>query len=167
MERHLVTYRRYYVNGGTWFFTVNLKNRRSFLLTAHIEALRQAVKTVRQRKPFHIDAWVVLPEHIHCVWTLPEDDRDYSGRWREIKKQFTRTLQLRDIWQPRFWEHTIRDEADYHHHLDYVYNNPVKHGWVTQVRDWPFSTFHRDVRRGLYPEDWGSGTVDIMAGERR
>ncbi|ORJ50283.1 hypothetical protein B2M27_10800 [Kluyvera intermedia] len=167
MERHLVTYRRYYVNGGTWFFTVNLKNRRSFLLTTHIEALRQAVNTVRQRKPFHIDAWVVLPEHIHCVWTLPADDTDYSGRWRDIKKQFTRTLQQRSIWQPRFWEHTIRDDVDYRHHVDYVYNNPVKHGWVEQVRDWPFSTFHRDVRRGLYPEDWGGGTTEIAADERR
>ncbi|RCA56012.1 transposase [Escherichia coli] len=102
----------------------------------------------------------------HCIWTLPEGDDDFSSRWREIKKQFTHACGLKNIWQPRFWEHTIRNTKDYRHHVDYIYINPVKHGWVKQVSDWPFSTFHRDVARGLYPIDWAGDVTDINAGER-
>ncbi|HDL6408550.1 TPA: REP-associated tyrosine transposase RayT, partial [Escherichia coli] len=95
-----------------------------------------------------------------------EGDDDFSSRWREIKKQFTHACGLKNIWQPRFWEHAIRNTKDYRHHVDYIYINPVKHGWVKQVSDWPFSTFHRDVARGLYPIDWAGDVTDFSAGER-
>jgi len=160
-------YRRHYVPGGTWFFTVNLLNRHSDLLTRHIDKLRSATQSVKRAKPFLINAWVVLPEHMHCIWTLPENDSDYSGRWRDIKKTFTRTLGMAGIWQPRFWEHTIRDENDLCRHTDYICINPLKHGYVTRVKDWPYSSFHRDVREGLYPEDWAGDVDDFNAGERR
>ncbi len=137
------------------------------MLVSHIDALRSATAQVKRRKPFLIDGWVVLPEHMHCIWTLPEGDSDYSGRWRDIKKQFTRTLQMNGIWQPRFWEHTLRNEEDYRRHMDYIYINPVKHGWVKRVQDWPYSTFHRDVQNGLYPLDWAGDYTDFTAGERR
>ncbi|MDK9363648.1 REP-associated tyrosine transposase [Lelliottia wanjuensis] len=158
-------YRRNYIPGGTWFFTVNLQNRQSDLLTRHIDHLRAAIQTVKRTKPFTINAWVVLPEHMHCIWTLPENDDDFSGRWREIKKTFTRAIEMRHVWQSRFWEHTIRNEEDFRRHRDYVYINPVKHGHVTRVADWPFSTFHRDVRDGLYPKDWAGEPEDLVAGE--
>lgn len=98
-------YRRYYIKGGTWFFTVNLRNRRSQLLTTQYQMLRNAIIKVKRDRPFEINAWVVLPEHMHCIWTLPEGDDDFSSRWREIKKQFTHACGLKNIWQPRFWEH--------------------------------------------------------------
>ena len=161
----MVHYRRHHLPGGTWFFTVNLRNRRSYLLTSHITALKRAISDAQRTQPFTIDARVVLPEHMHCIWTLPENDDDYSGRWREIKKNFTRAIEMRYVWQPRFWEHTIRNEEDYRRHMDYVYINPVKHGYVNRVADWPFSTFHRDVRSGLYPEDWAGDLEGIAAGE--
>ncbi|SMG68695.1 transposase-like protein [Klebsiella quasipneumoniae] len=104
---------------------------------------------------------------MHCIWTLPEGDTDYSGRWRDIKKTFTRALAQRHIWQPRFWEHAIRNEEDYRRHMDYVYINPVKHGYVRRVQDWPYSTFHRDVRRGWYPPEWAGEVSEFDAGERR
>ncbi len=109
----MVAYRRYYIKGGTWFFTVNLKDRRSMHLTENIELLRYSVAVVKQHRPFIIDAWVVLPEHLHCIWTLPHNDDDFSSRWRDIKGCFTRTLKRHPLWQPRFWEHAIRDEDDY------------------------------------------------------
>ncbi|POP41856.1 transposase [Superficieibacter electus] len=146
------SYRRYYIKGGTSFFTVNLHDRRRPLLTRHINLLRQAVNLIRHKKPFIINAWVILPEHMHCIWTLPEDDDDYSGRWRDIKKTFTKSLRQEEgkvqIWQPRFWEHGVRDEEDYRRHVDYIYVNPLKHGLVQHVKDWPYSTFHRDVKDG-------------------
>ncbi|MBB1202215.1 transposase [Enterobacteriaceae bacterium 89] len=159
-------YRRNYVKGGTWFFTVNLRNRQSALLVEQIATLRNSVAQVKRRKPFFIDAWVVLPEHMHCIWTLPENDCDFSGRWRDIKKIFTRDAGLSGIWQPHFWEHTIQDDEDYRRHIDYVYINPVKHGWVMQVREWPFSSFHRDVGTGIYPLDWAGDVTEFAAGER-
>jgi putative transposase len=159
-------YRRSDMQGGTYFFTVNLQNRHSDLLVEHITTLRNAVARVLCRKPFRVNAWVVLPEHMHCLWTLPENDRDYSGRWRDIKKRFTRDVKMTEIWQPRFWEHTIRDEKDYRQHMDYIYLNPLKHGWVKRVQDWPFSTFHRDVREGIYPLDWAGDMPEFSAGER-
>ena len=160
-------YRRSYIPGGCWFFTVNLQNRHSDLLTRHIDHLRAAIACAKRKRPFQINSWVVLPEHMHCIWTLPEGDSDYSGRWREIKKSFTRALAQNQIWQPRFWEHAIRNDEDYRRHMDYVYINPVKYRLVGCGRDWPYSTFHRDVRKGLYPEDWAGDTVEIDAGERR
>ncbi|EIW9478113.1 MULTISPECIES: REP-associated tyrosine transposase [Klebsiella] len=160
-------YRRSYLPGGCWFFTVNLQNRHSDLLTRHIDHLRAAIACAKRKRPFQINSWVVLPEHMHCIWTLPEGDSDYSGRWREIKKSFTRALAQSQIWQPRFWEHAIRNDEDYRRHMDYVYINPVKHRLVGRVSDWPYSTFHRDVRQGLYPEDWAGHIAEMDAGERR
>ncbi|EOW1327198.1 REP-associated tyrosine transposase [Klebsiella aerogenes] len=160
-------YRRSYIPGGCWFFTVNLQNRHSDLLTRHIDHLRAAIACAKRKRPFQINSWVVLPEHMHCIWTLPEGDSDYSGRWREIKKSFTRALAQSQIWQPRFWEHAIRNDEDYRRHMDYVYINPLKHRLVGCVSDWPYSTFHRDVRQGLYPEDWAGHIAEMDAGERR
>jgi putative transposase len=173
-------YRRYRVPGGTYFFTINLLNRHSDLLVRHIEALRESVRRTRIERPFHIDAWVVLPEHIHCVITLPPGDDDFSNRIKAIKIRFVRALEPdewrspvrvakgeRGIWQRRFWEHAIRDDDDYARHLDYVHFNPVKHGHATSVAQWPYSTFHHCVRTGIYPMDWGGGEIDdIAAGER-
>ncbi|CAG9932012.1 REP-associated tyrosine transposase [Candidatus Nitrotoga arctica] len=154
--------------GGTYFFTVNLLERYpNDLLVRHIDLLRSVVTKVRQKRPFHIDAWVVLPDHLHCVWTLPPGDDDFSNRWRLIKQRFSKALPIterrskvriacgeRGLWQRRFWEHVIRDDRDYATHIDYCHINPLKHGYVQQVADWPYSTFHRYVERGLYPLHW-------------
>ncbi len=167
-------YLRYRVPGGCYFFTVNLLERKKHLLTEHIDLLRHAFRTVKQQRPFHIDAIVILPEHLHCILTLPENDTDFSGRWREIKKIFSKQLPAteyrsevrinrheRGIWQRRFWEHTIRDETDYIKHIDYIHYNPVKHGWVTHVIDWQYSSFHHFVKQGIYSPTWGT-TVDLF-----
>lgn len=174
-------YRRNRIPGGTYFFTVNLLDRRRRLLVEHVDELRAAVRSVRNRQPFHIDAWVVLPEHLHCLWTLPPGDADYSRRWKAIKTAFAKAVPReeslsevrrarheRGIWQRRFWEHTIRDDRDYAAHMDYIHFNPVKHGWVERVVDWPYSSFHRLVRAGVYSLDWGGGDkVEGVFGERR
>jgi putative transposase len=168
----MVLYRRNRVAGGTYFFTVTLRNRRLSLLVNRIDDLRESVWYVLQRKPFRIDAWVVLPEHLHAVWTLPPGDHDYSRRWKMIKGRFSRQLVKAgipieknsrgeyDLWQGRFWEHTIRDESDFSHHVDYIHYNPVKHGLTKQVRDWPYSTFHRYVETGIYSLDWDGGALE-------
>jgi putative transposase len=166
----MVLYRRNRVKGGTYFFTVTLKNRRSSLLIEHIDFLRKAVRQTRNDQPFQIDAWVVLPEHIHALWTLPMGDDNYSGRWSLIKSRFSRSVaKVRNltpnakgeynIWQRRFWEYTIRDDDDFSKHIDYIHYNPVKHGYVDKVRDWQYSTFHRYVEQGLYLPDWGSSEI--------
>jgi putative transposase len=174
-------YRRNRVPGGTFFFTVNLLDRRSDLLVTRIDALRQAVRQVRDRAPFHIDAWVILPDHMHCLWTLPEGDADFSGRWRAIKTAFSKSLPAdeprspvmtsrgeRGIWQRRYWEHTIRGDRDYAAHMDYTHFNPVKHGFVEHPADWQFSSFRRCVARGLYPAGWlGGSSIPSETGERR
>ena len=174
-------YRRNRVPGGTYFFTVNLLERRTALLVSLIGALRDAVRKVRAARPFHVDAWVVLPDHMHAVWTLPPGDSDYSARWKAIKIAFAKALPKteclspvraargeRGIWQRRFWEHTIRNEQDYAAHVDYVHINPMKHGLVACVGDWPHSSFHRYVARGVYSPDWaGQGVGDLPAGEQR
>ncbi len=174
-------YRRNRVPGGTWFFTANLLDRGSDLLVARIDELRSAVRNVRIRAPFHIDAWVVLPDHVHRLWTLPEGETDFPGRWRAIKTAFSKSLPAteprssvmirrgeRGIWQRRYWEHTIRDDRDYGAHLDYIHFNPVKHGLVPHPADWPFSSFRRCVARGLYPADWlGGESAPARTGERR
>jgi putative transposase len=165
-------YRRAFVPGGCWFFTANLLDRQSSLLTDGIAELREATRRTQARYPFHIDAMVVLPDHIHAVWTLPSEDADFSMRWRLIKSHFAKSIPKherlspvrrlrgeRGIWQRRFWKHLIRDERDYARHVEYCYINPMKHGLVGRVRDWPFSSFHRDVKAGLFPEDW-AGAVD-------
>jgi putative transposase len=176
----MVHYRRNRVSGGTYFFTVNLLDRGKGLLVEKIDLLRAVVREVRKNKPFHIDAWVVLPNHLHCIWTLPPEDVDYPLRWKNIKMMFSKRLPAdealsetqarlneRGIWQRRYWEHTIRNERDYEAHVDYCHINPVKHGLVTAVRDWPFSTFHRYVQKGIYPADWAGvpdGHVIRMSG---
>lgn len=172
-------YRRAFIPGGTWFFTVNLLERKNNdLLVREIALLRETVRAVRKRHPFQIDAWVVLPEHMHAVWTLPPGDADFSKRWRLAKSGFSRALPKteyrtnvrkvageRGIWQRHFWEHCIRDEADFERHVDYVHVNPVKHGLVSRVKDWPYSSFHRYVERGVYPENWGGDLEISIAGD--
>jgi putative transposase len=168
----MTNYRRNFVSGGSFFFTVNLADRRLRLLTTHIDLLRTAFRDTRTRHPFAIDAVVILPDHLHAMWTLPDGDRDFATRWRLIKSGFSRGLPKgehvsasrhdkgeRGIWQRRYWEHTLRDETDYARHADYIHFNPVKHGHVTSVQDWPYSSFHRMVKLGAYPFDWG-GRVD-------
>ncbi len=164
-------YRRAWHPGGTYFFTVNLLERSgNDLLTRHIAELREAVRVVRRDFPFEIHAWVVLPDHLHCVIELPEGDCDFALRWRLIKIRFSKSLPKtelrsetrvrrgeRGIWQRRFWEHLIRDDQDFAAHMDYVHINPLKHGLVTRVADWPFSTFHPLVEEGVYPLDWAGG----------
>ena len=174
-------YRRVLIGGATYFFTVNLADRRSRLLVEHIADLRQAVGDVRLAHPFEIIAWVVLPEHMHAVWSLPPEDSDYSMRWNQIKGGFSRRIPAgervsnsrrikreRGIWQRRFWEHLIRDEDDLARHVDYAHYNPVKHGYVSRAIDWPFSSFHRFVEREWLTADWGcSDELDGDYGERR
>jgi putative transposase len=163
----MTRYRRNFVPGGSYFFTVNPTDRRSRLLTDHVGLLRSAFRDVKQRHPFAIDAIVVLPDHLHAIWTLPDGDAGFAMRWRLIKSAFSRVLPRgervsrsrrvkgeRGLWQRRYWEHTLRDETDFARHADYVHFNPVKHGHGGRVKDWPYSSFHRLVRLGLYPRDW-------------
>jgi putative transposase len=179
---HAVTnYRRNFICGGSFFFTANLAERRLRLLVDHVDLLRQAFRYVRRRHPFDIEAIVVLPDHLHAIWTLPEGDADFALRWRLIKSIFSRGLFAgehrspsrakkgeRGIWQRRYWEHTLRDEGDFARHADYIHFNPVKHGHVSRVRDWPYSSFHRMVRSGVYPIDWAGDAADNRSrfGER-
>jgi putative transposase len=172
-------YRRHRVPGGTYAFTVNLRDRSAHLLVDAIAVLREAIRATRRRRPFQIDAWVVLPDHMHAIWTLPPGDADYSGRWYDLKSGFSKRLPKtesrtpvlirrgeRGIWQRRFWEHTIRDETDYANHMDYIHWNPVRHGLAPSPAAWPHSTFHHCVRAGLYPANWIGGQDTItQAGE--
>jgi len=166
-------YRRYRIAGGCYFFTVNLLERNKSLLVDHIDLLRESVRLCKQKYPFYIDAWVVLPEHMHFIWTLPKGDADFSKRWKLIKTEFSKGLPKverrssvrikrgeRGIWQRRFWEHVIRDNRDYATHMDYIHFNPVKHGWVTAVIDWPYSSFHHYHKKGLYLEHWASNELN-------
>jgi len=176
----MTNYRRIYIPGATWFFTVNLLNRHNNgLLIDHIDGLRTAFRYVKERHPFEIDAVVILPDHLHCIWTLPEKDTDYSKRWNLLKGQFSRSLDKgeqismsrinrreRGIWQRRFWEHMLRNDDDFNRHLDYIHWNPVKHGYVSSVIDWPHSSFHRYVKKGWYSENWGcQDNVEFETGE--
>ena len=144
-------YRRWRAPGGTYFFTINLLERRSDLLVRRIDALREAVRRTGRERPFHIDAWVVLPEHMHYIITLPEGDDDFSNRIKAIKIRCVRAIPAteRGTWQRRSWAHAIRSDADYSRHMDYVHFNPVKHGHVAFAVDWPWSTFHRLVKVSL------------------
>lgn len=157
-------YRRAFVPGGCYFFTVNLLDRHSRLLIRHIEILREAVRITRRNYPFEIDAMVILPDHIHAVWTLPNGDSDFPARWRSIKFRFSKAIPKgerldavrrargeRGIWQRRYWEHIIRDENDFNNHIEYCWFNPVKHGYVENVEKWPYSSFHRDHRHWPKP----------------
>jgi putative transposase len=171
----MTNYRRYFVPGGSYFFTVNLAERRLRLLTEHINALRASFRYARVRHPFAIDAIVVLPDHLHAIWTLPDGDKDFPLRWRLIKASFSRILPQgerisrsrsskaeRGIWQRRYWEHMLRDEDDFARHADYIHFNPVKHGYVPRVLDWPYSSFHRLVQLDVYPQDWAGGSTEYQ-----
>jgi REP-associated tyrosine transposase len=177
----MIYYRRNFVSGASYFFTVNLDDRKSHVLTDHIGELRAAFRYVRQRHPFALDAIVVLPDHLHAIWTLPDGDSDFSMRWRLIKSAFSRALPVgekisrsraakgeRGIWQRRYWEHTLRNEQDFERHADYIHFNPVKRRLVQRVKDWPYSSFSRMVRNGVYPEDWAGDNRDDASnfGER-
>ncbi len=177
----MVRYRRNFVPGGTYFFTVTLADRTSSALTDHVDALRTAFRLARHERPFTIDAIVILPDHLHAIWTLPSGDSDFSGRWKRIKAHVTHRLVAAGVpvmrhrngeyalWQRRFWEHTIRNESDFERHVDYVHFNPIKHGLVSRTRDWPYSSFHAYVRRGLLPVAWAGDVDESMMnfGERR
>lgn len=159
----MVNYRRDRTFGATYFFTVTLRDRTSRLLVEEIDHLRQAVRQTRDDHSFHIDAMVVLPEHLHAIFTLPENDADYSTRIRLIKKKFTVSIG-KSAWQSRFWEHRIRDDLDFERHVDYIHFNPVKHRHVAQVADWPHSSFHRYVREGKLALDWGGSNANPLIG---
>ena len=169
----MTRYQRTKLPGGTFFFTVVTYNRQKLLyLPDNVHLLRQAFRHVIQSHPFRIEAIVILPDHLHCLWTLPPEDSDFSTRWRLIKTYFSRHCQTglhgemsdsrqrkkeKAIWQRRFWEHTIRDELDFQRHVEYIHYNPVKHGLVNAPVDWEYSSFQRFVRAGIYSADWGSG----------
>jgi len=165
-------YRRSLLEGGTYFFTVVTEGRQPILLEPGRTLLRQSFRQCLDEFPFTIDAIVVLPDHLHAVWSLPVGDAEYSKRWGFVKKEFTsawlatghrehpisqarRRERRRGVWIPRFWEYTIRDERDYARHVDYIHYNPVKHGHVRCPHAWSASSFHRAVRHGLYRPDWG------------
>ena len=176
--KYMSNYRRSRKHGGTFFFTVITYKRQPFLISQEARiTLRNAINETRQTLPFIIDAWVLLPDHIHCcIWTLPEGDSNFSKRWGLIKAKFSKQMRStlfkkqsltasRDkhrestIWQRRFWEHTIQDNRDYRTHMDYIHYNPVKHELVQKIQQWPWSTFHRYVRQGMYPADWAESEV--------
>jgi len=166
-------YRRIIIKGGTYFFTVVTFGRQPILTHDHVRAaLREAIQEVRQSLPFSIEAWVLLPDHLHTIWTLPEDDDNFGSRWAVIKRIVSKRCGFLEeisgsisnsrskrgegqIWQRRFWEHYIRDESDFERCFDYIHWNPMKHGYVQRIIDWPYSTFHRFVNDGIYPPDWG------------
>jgi putative transposase len=166
-------YRRAKAKGGTFFFTVALADRSSDLLVQRIDLFRRAYASVQTRYPFKTLAICILPEHLHAIWSLPNEDSDFSLRWNLIKSNFSRGLpsarrssskalrREKGIWQRRYWEHTIRDDNDLARHVDYIHFNPVKHGLVARVVDWPHSSFHRYVARGTLPADWGGDLRDI------
>lgn len=176
-------YRRSHTTGGTYFFTLVAFKRRTILCDEPIRrALRTAIHEVRQSLPFEVNAWVMLPDHLHTIWTLPENDANFGKRWGLIKRSVSRScpeysmpfqeLSLSNvkrnevgIWQRRFWEHQIQNEDDFAKHMDYIHFNPVKHGYAKRAVDWPYSTFHRYMNSGVYPVDWGTNDDDEEFGE--
>jgi putative transposase len=167
-------YRRAKIAGGTYFFTLTLADRSSDLLVRHIDRFRNIYRSVQERRPFETVAICVLPDHLHAILSLPDGDADFATRWNLIKSGFSRGLPAatsrsasktmrreKGIWQRRYWEHAIRDDADLARHVDYIYFNPVKHGLVTRVSDWPHSSFHRHVKGGLLSLDWGGDIREI------
>lgn len=167
-------YRRDPIPGATWFFTVVTCQRQAFLCEEPVRAaMREAIAQTRVKWPFTIDAWVMLPDHLHCIWTLPDGDADFATRWNLIKRRTSRAVKdshgkaarmtesrtaRRELtfWQRRYWEHRIRDERDFERHADYIHYNPVKHGYTSSPLAWEYSSVHRYVRNGIYPADWGS-----------
>jgi putative transposase len=172
-------YRRSTTPGTTYFFSVVTFRRQTILCDEPIRsALRNAINEVRTQRPFAIDAWVLLPDHLHCLWTLPPDDADFATRWSLVKRQVSvacgegyrqkawltaskKKHRESTLWQRRYWEHQIRNEADYARHVDYIHYNPVKHGLCRMPQEWPYSTFHRYVATGMLPADWGANVPRI------
>lgn len=173
-------YRRSWIKGGTYFFTLVTNHRRKiFSDPIALKILREAFQYSSSKVgPFHIDAICILPDHIHCLWTLPEMDMDYATRWKLLKGYFSHQYRKQGIepdettdskigkgevgfWQRRYWEHTIRNEQDLNHHIDYIHYNPVKHGLVVSVKEWPWSSFHMYVQKGLYDENWGNEGIEL------
>ena len=159
--------------GGCYFLTFNLLDRKSSLLLTHIDKFRDAYAKTIQHHQFKLDAMVVLPDHVHIMITLPPNSDNYAVIVASIKSQFSRQINKteaitlsrqakreRGIWQRRFWEHRIRDDADYRQHMDYIHHNPVKHGYVTNPQNWQYSTLHKLIKKGVYPADWGTDEND-------
>ena len=170
-------YRRAFIPGGSFFFTVVTEKRQPLFVSAGtVKVLRMAFRAVRATRPFEVDAMVVLPDHLHCIWTLPPGDADFATRWRLIKTWFTkhcdpvlstepnrarRAKREQALWQHRYWEHALRDEADFTRHVEYIHFNPVKHGLASSAMEWPYSSFRRYVKAGVCLPDWGQGAMDF------
>lgn len=170
-------YRRDTTPGATYFFTVVTYRRQPILCDAALRtALRQAIEDVRSKRPFAVDAWVLLPDHLHCLWTLPPGDADFATRWSLIKRQVSvccreycrrpewlsgskRKHRESTLWQRRYWEHRIRDEHDYARYIDYIHYNPVRHGHCRTPGEWPYSTLHRYIAQGVLPPEWGAVVI--------
>lgn len=168
-------YRRLYQPGGSYFFTVVTHHRQKILSSPdHLLRLQSAFDRVKERLPFAMEAFVILPDHLHCIWNLPSGDSDFSTRWRLIKGYFSAGVRgsvnercEKGIWQRRFWEHLLRDEEDWRRHMDYIHYNPVKHGYVKAPKDWPHSSFRQAVEKGLYPKGWGLEESKNISGMER
>ncbi len=172
-----MNYRRAFIPGGSFFFTLVTEQRRPLFASAEaVDILRMAFRVVRSAHPFELDAMVVLPDHLHCIWSLSPGDADFATRWRLIKTWFTKhcdpalravpnrarvTKGQQAIWQHRYWEHALRDETDFARHADYIHFNPVKQGYASSAMEWPYSSFRRYVKDGVYPVDWGQGSMDF------
>jgi putative transposase len=181
----MANYRRIYTGGNIYFFTLVMYRRQAILCHDDIRtALRSGIMETRKTHPFKVDAWVLMPDHLHCIWTLPENDINFSTRWAMIKRYVTKQCcaekYQRDewlnksrvkrkestLWQRRFWEHQIRDDQNFQRHFDYLHFNPVKHGYVNSVKEWEFSSFHRYVKNEIYTENWGGvGNIEDDFGE--
>jgi putative transposase len=170
-------YRRTRIDGGIFFFTVTLEDRSSDLLVREIDLLRKVYSDISKKYPFETIAICVLPDHLHAIWALPADNSDFSIRWNQVKGGFSRRLPAalsrseskitkreKGIWQRRYWEHAIRTDDDLERHVDYIHYNPVKHGFVSRVCDWPHSSFHRYVKEQVLLADWG-GNVGELSGQ--
>ena len=172
----MVNYRRSFIPGGTFFFTVTLKNRKSNLLVERFSLFKEAVQRVKDQHPFQIKAYVVLPEHLHMIWELPSGDSNYSLRWKKIKALFSKSIHKAGVelsktkhneyrlWQRRFWEHAIKDTLDLDNHVNYIHYNPIKHGLVEELHDWPHSSFHHYVKSGRICENWASSRLRDVDG---
>ena len=156
-------YRRYYQPGGHYFFTLVTQQRRPiFTCSEYVALFKAAINKTKRKYPFSLNSIVILPDHLHCLWKLPENDNDFSTRWRLIKRYFSMEMNTsinqrkeKEVWQRRFWEHSIRDEDDWKKHMDYIHYNPVKHDLVRAPGDWQHSSFNYYVKKGLYEKTWG------------
>ena len=165
-------YRRVFIPGGCYFFTVVTHERQPLFCDKHrIALLREAMRSVMRKRPFEIQAMVVLPDHLHALWRLPPGDADFSSRWRDIKNRVSKQIPApvnargeKAVWQRRFWEHAIRDLDDWSRHVDYIHYNPVKHGYCARAGDWPYSSFGKAVEAGWYHADWGCAEPPDLSG---